>query len=541
MAKESNLEGILRQGIEAARSGDKITARRLLQQVLLTDRDNETALMWMASVVETVGERRQYLERVLRVNPNNQRASDALARLGGSVPKPAGVNDADTPRRAAPTLQDYVPRPPENRGQRSNLGTILLGVIVVAGLVLIGVATVLANLPPSTPPVDSIAATFTAVALTGEALTPNAPAAQLPPPTLAPNVTPSETPFYGVLVTLDPSQRTLPPTFTPTPTFTPSLTPTPTETPVPLNSYRLLYTEYVGEAPVPALFTGRADGSDIQPLGGGEGYSEIAIAPDGRQIAFVRGPVAPAAPVTTGPEATAEAEGQDTSAPTPSVPSAQLPQVYLASLDDVNGTSRPITQMTGTRVAWPAWSPDGTQLAFASNQDGDFDLFIVSAGGSDLRQITSNTALDTAPVWSPDGTALLYTSDVDSPGFTEIYRLEIETGAITRLTDRAGSSYAPAWSPDGTRIAYVNNAGGDGDIFVMDADGQRPFLLTLDDGGAEDAAPVWLPDGRMIAFLSNRGGGTSFQPFVVDLNGVLQPAFTTQGSLDSIRFFASGQ
>lgn len=188
-----------------------------------------------------------------------------------------------------------------------------------------------------------------------------------------------------------------------------------------------------------------------------------------------------------------------------------------------------------------AWSPDGTQLAFASNQDGDFDLFIVSAGGSDLRQITSNTALDTAPVWSPDGTALLYTSDVDSPGFTEIYRLEIETGAITRLTDRAGSSYAPAWSPDGTRIAYVNNAGGDGDIFVMDADGQRPFLLTLDDGGAEDAAPVWLPDGRMIAFLSNRGGGTSFQPFVVDLNGVLQPAFTTQGSLDSIRFFASGQ
>lgn len=531
MANESNLDSILRQGIAAARSGDKITARRLLQHVLLIERDNETALMWMASVVETVGERRQYLERVLRVNPNNQRAADALARLGGSIPKPAAASDANTPRRSAPSIQEYKLRPPERRRQGGALGTVVLALIVVAGLVLIGAATVLANLPPAAPPVDSIAATFTSVALTGRALsaTPGMGIALQPSPTLPPNVTPTETPFYGVIVTLDPSQRTLPPTFTPTPTFTPSATPTATETPLPLSSFRILYTEYVDNAPVPALFSARADGTQSELLGS-EGYSEIAIAPDGRQIAFVRGPLTSTGAVT--PEATEAAESPQT------LPSTQRPQVYLADLSDADRTARPITQMTGSRLAFPAWSPDGTRLAFASDQDGDFELYLISAGGADLRQLTNNTALDTAPAWSPDGTMLLYTSDVDSPGFTEIYRIEIATGQITRLTDRAGNSYAAAWSPDGRRIAYVNDAGGDGDIFVMDADGQRPFLLTIDDGGAEDASPVWLPDGRSILFLSNRGGGINFQPFVVDLDGRVQRAFTTTDSLESLRVFA---
>ncbi|MCS7070226.1 MAG: DPP IV N-terminal domain-containing protein, partial [Anaerolinea sp.] len=324
-------------------------------------------------------------------------------------------------------------------------------------------------------------------------------------------------------------QRTLPPTFTPTATFTPSSTPTATETPLPLSSFRILYTEYIDNAPVPALFSARADGSQVQALGGGEGYSAIAIAPDGRQIAFVRGPLSATSAVT--PDVT-EAAGAPAT-----LPAARRPQVYLAALDDVNGSARPITQMTGSRLAFPSWSPDGTRVAFASDQDGDFELYVISTGGSDLRQLTSNTALDTAPAWSPDGTTLIYTSDIDSPGFTEIYRIEIATGLITRLTDRSGNSYAPAWSPDGTRIAYVNDAGGDGDIFVMDADGQRPFLLTVDDGGAEDALPVWLPDGRSILFLSNRGGGINFQPFVVDLNGRVQRAFTTAGSLESLRVF----
>ncbi|MBE2184108.1 MAG: hypothetical protein IAE89_11825, partial [Anaerolineae bacterium] len=78
-----NIEELLRQGVDAARSGDKLTARRLLQQVLLNDKNNITALMWMASVVDTLEDRRAYLQRVLQVDPNNERAREALRRLGG--------------------------------------------------------------------------------------------------------------------------------------------------------------------------------------------------------------------------------------------------------------------------------------------------------------------------------------------------------------------------------------------------------------------------------------------------------------------------
>ena len=84
-----NFERNLSEGIEAARRGDKLTARRLLQQALQQDRANETALIWMASVVDTVPEKRAYLEQVLRVNPNNERARQALERMGGAPPPPA--------------------------------------------------------------------------------------------------------------------------------------------------------------------------------------------------------------------------------------------------------------------------------------------------------------------------------------------------------------------------------------------------------------------------------------------------------------------
>lgn len=100
MAGQPNIQARLREGIEAAKNGDRITARRNLQQVLSYERNNEIALMWMASVVDSVEERRSFLRRVLEVNPTNQRAIDALARLGGA-PIPLS-NQRQPARRPAP-------------------------------------------------------------------------------------------------------------------------------------------------------------------------------------------------------------------------------------------------------------------------------------------------------------------------------------------------------------------------------------------------------------------------------------------------------
>ena len=87
MSEQSNVPARLREGIDAAKRGDKIAARRLLQQVLSVDGDNELALMWMASVVDSLNERRFFLERALSINPKNDRAREALRRLGVTEPE----------------------------------------------------------------------------------------------------------------------------------------------------------------------------------------------------------------------------------------------------------------------------------------------------------------------------------------------------------------------------------------------------------------------------------------------------------------------
>jgi tol-pal system beta propeller repeat protein TolB len=263
----------------------------------------------------------------------------------------------------------------------------------------------------------------------------------------------------------------------------------------------VLYSDYEPGAGEPSLFAGE-NGSE-QLLSAAGGFTDVAISPDGERVAFVR-------LISVEGEADIEA----TADPSDAVPSS-LPQLVVAPLSNLEETSV-LTQMTGTSIAYPSWSPDGETIVFASNQDGDEELYIISSGGGNLRQLTDNLMIDTAPKFSPDGNLIAYTSDAETPGFTEIYTYSLEDGTITRLTDENGNNYAPAWSPDGSRIAYLSTKQGDGDVYVMDADGSRSFQITPDDDGAEDRSPVWSPDGRWIVFASNREAGT-FRWFAVNV------------------------
>jgi hypothetical protein len=166
---DPSVQDRLREGIEAARRGDKLTARRLLQQVLLQDRTNEAALMWMASVMDTVAERRAYLERALQVNPNNDRAREALARLGG------------TPRE---TTVDLGRDTSTRRG--SNPYLIAAAAVIVLMVIIIG-AVLLSSQPQ---PQDAVEATFAAAMRATDTPTPE-------------EVLPTAT-FFGIVVTLDP-------------------------------------------------------------------------------------------------------------------------------------------------------------------------------------------------------------------------------------------------------------------------------------------------------------------------------------------------
>ena len=146
------------------------------------------------------------------------------------------------------------------------------------------------------------------------------------------------------------------------------------------------------------------------------------------------------------------------------------------------------------RAACPAWSPDGTRIAFAGRTGGDsgvLEIWVMDADGARITQLTDNLDSEGCPLWSPDGTQLLYTiyREVDERLWVQEIWVMRSDGSGQRMLAERGES--PAWSPDGTRIAYVSDQDGDREIFVMQADGTDQTQLTFNND--EDLAPVWSP------------------------------------------------
>lgn len=160
----------------------------------------------------------------------------------------------------------------------------------------------------------------------------------------------------------------------------------------------------------------------------------------------------------------------------------------------------------------PSPSPDGREVAFAgvakgAGGAGDVDLFIATRDGS-TRRVSPNAAFDGDPAWSPDGTRLAFTS-ARANGVLDVHVVELASGRVTRLTaadpvaNLPGSGVAaraPTWSPDGTQIAYTVQSITGSQLWVMSADGSNKRQLTNRDD-ADDFDPAWSPDGSVIAFL----------------------------------------
>ncbi|HUF24203.1 MAG TPA: protein kinase [Vicinamibacterales bacterium] len=153
----------------------------------------------------------------------------------------------------------------------------------------------------------------------------------------------------------------------------------------------------------------------------------------------------------------------------------------------------------------PAFSPDGEYIAFRTEREGG-GLFIMGATGEAPRRVTTGGY---HPAWSPDGTELLYvTQNVIDPALrfttSEMWVASIATGE-TRLLSR-GDAAQPSWSPTGRRIAYWGRTGADtsGDIYTIPAGGGTPVAVTSEP--SIDWNPVWAPDGRHLYFASDRGG-----------------------------------
>jgi len=211
-----------------------------------------------------------------------------------------------------------------------------------------------------------------------------------------------------------------------------------------------------------------------------------ALAPDGKSIAYAAGPT-------------------------------NAMQIYVRQVS--GGRPVALTSDTAENFRWPRWSPDGSQIAYQSN-DG---LFVVPALGGPPRRLTrlEQDDLDltigmATPItgfdWSPDGTRIAFTSGFSTSRLT-LVTLSGGTPVVLAVPDE---SFAPAWSPDGQTIAvaagniafvfgtgYFGNSGASA-IWIVPLDGSPPTELTRDHG--VNVSPQWSPDGRALFWVSDRDG-----------------------------------
>jgi TolB protein len=143
--------------------------------------------------------------------------------------------------------------------------------------------------------------------------------------------------------------------------------------------------------------------------------------------------------------------------------------------------------------------PNG-RLAFASRRDGNWEIYLVDANGSNLRRLTNDPAHDRYPSASPDGKQIAFYSERD--GGAKIYVMNVDGSNQHPLTNGQAEDVEPAWSPDGKYIAFSSQRGGVGSIYVMNADGSNIRKVTKGESGG-DAIPTWSPDSKRIAFMAS--------------------------------------
>ena len=190
----------------------------------------------------------------------------------------------------------------------------------------------------------------------------------------------------------------------------------------------------------------------------------------------------------------------------------------LGDLPEYPNADPNLSQGRGTDVIdmSPTRSPDAEWVAFTSNRDDNWELYVARVDNSEIRRVTYNTvARDIDPVWSPDGRSIIFETDRD--GNWELYLLDLATGEERRLTTDDSSDINAFWSDDSSKVVFQSDRSGKWQIYEMEIATQEERLIS--DGQGEDHDPAYSFDTQKVAFRSYRDGRTTSAIYVMNVDG----------------------
>ncbi|MFW2374487.1 MAG: Tol-Pal system beta propeller repeat protein TolB [Gammaproteobacteria bacterium] len=215
---------------------------------------------------------------------------------------------------------------------------------------------------------------------------------------------------------------------------------------------------------------------------------------------------------------------------------AKAAPVFRLQVADTDGHNSQTVLTSDEPIMSPAWSPDGSRLAYVSFENQRSEIYIQHLSDQQREKVSSQAGINGAPVWSPDGNKLALTLSKGSN--TDIYILDLASKKLTQLTRHWAIDTEPGWTPDGSEIVFTSSRSGKPQIYKIGLFGGKAKRLTFE--GNYNANPELSPDGKQLVFV--QGNGRHFKIAIMDLetrfvqiltDGVLDesPSFAPNGSM----------
>ena len=198
---------------------------------------------------------------------------------------------------------------------------------------------------------------------------------------------------------------------------------------------------------------------------------------------------------------------------------SRKPVVYAHEV--ATGKRRLLANFRGSNSA-PAWSPDGRTLAVTLSLDGGSQLYAIDANGGEPRRLAQSSSIDTEPAYAPDGRHIYFVSD--RGGSPQIYRMPATGGNAERVTFTGSYNISPAISPDGRWLAYISRVNGAFKLHVMELASGTTTAIT--DSGT-DESPSFAPNSRLIVYATQNQGREALMTTTLD--GKLKARLAGQG------------